>query len=454
MTRRGAAWGPTALVTLAALVAHSAGAGCAPAEERPDTRAVPEARPAAEPVRPAQRAASQVVPEAPRTLRLPGGTTVRVRAVGTRRDGRLAVPKDVRTAGWWRGGSRVGDPFGAVLVAGHVDSRTQGLGAYAELLTVRRGAEGRRRHRLPAADVPHPLPAPGAAVASGGPVVAALAPRAPATGPGHLRAAVRRGARWLPAPRRGDGVPRRAPDSAEPVMSGKKPPRPLAQPKRPVVPRPASGRPATPAVPDPPTDPPTHRTDGPRRRPPRPLAAPRGPVVPRLPGGRPASTGTVPSQRTAPRQLRVAPVPAPETRPGRTRLAARVAAVAALILGTAVALVVFVVRSLDEPVDPSTRGPARVPAAPADLAPRTTVVHARVTPSGDVVVRQWIRSASTAVRDPSVAASGHRCRGGLLTCSGARRAGLRERRPGPGPGAAGEGAGSTTRSTQAPTTCS
>ena len=56
-------------------------------------------------------------------------------------DGRLAVPEDVRTAGWWRGGSRVGDPFGAVLVAGHVDSRTQGLGPYAELLTVRRGQE-------------------------------------------------------------------------------------------------------------------------------------------------------------------------------------------------------------------------------------------------------------------------------------------------------------------------
>ena len=142
MTRRGAARGPTALVTLAALVAALvAGAGCAPADERPDTNAGPEARPAAEPVRPAQRAASQVVPEAPRTVRLPGGTTVRVRAVGTRRDGRLAVPGTSGAAGWWRGGSRVGDPFGAVLVAGHVDSRTQGLGAYAELLTVRPGQE-------------------------------------------------------------------------------------------------------------------------------------------------------------------------------------------------------------------------------------------------------------------------------------------------------------------------
>ena len=168
-------------------------AGRAPADERPDTNAGSEVRPAAEPVRPAQQAASQVVPEAPRTVRLPGGTTVRVRAVGTRRDGRLAVPRDVRAAGWWRGGSRVGDPFGAVLVAGHVDSRTQGLGAYAELLTVRRGQEVVVGTAIAAADVPHPLPAPGAAGAAGGPVVAALAPRAPATGAGHLRAAVRRG---------------------------------------------------------------------------------------------------------------------------------------------------------------------------------------------------------------------------------------------------------------------
>ncbi len=90
-------------------------------------------------VRPARRADSQVVAERPRSLRFPDGSTVRVRAVGTTRDGRLAVPRDVHTAGWWRGGSRVGDPFGAVLVAGHIDSRTQGLGPYADLLRARGG---------------------------------------------------------------------------------------------------------------------------------------------------------------------------------------------------------------------------------------------------------------------------------------------------------------------------
>ena len=94
-----------------------------------------------EAVRPARRADSQVAAEPPRLLGLPDGTTVAVRPVGTRADGRLAVPDDVHTAGWWRGGTRVGDPFGAILVAGHVDSRSQGLGPYAALLSARAGQE-------------------------------------------------------------------------------------------------------------------------------------------------------------------------------------------------------------------------------------------------------------------------------------------------------------------------
>ena len=52
----------------------------------------------------------------------------------------LDVPEDIRTAGWWRGGSRLGDPFGSTVVAAHIDSKTQGLGPYAELLSVEAGA--------------------------------------------------------------------------------------------------------------------------------------------------------------------------------------------------------------------------------------------------------------------------------------------------------------------------
>jgi hypothetical protein len=74
---------------------------------------------------------------------------VRIEAVDTTATGLLDVPDDIGVAGWWRGGSRLGDPFGSILVAAHVDSRTQGLGPFAQLLTVARGA----RVRLESADL-------------------------------------------------------------------------------------------------------------------------------------------------------------------------------------------------------------------------------------------------------------------------------------------------------------
>lgn len=88
----------------------------------------------------ARRAPSVVVAEAPLLTTLPSGQEVPVSSVGTTSAGLLAVPSDIDRAGWWRGGSRLGDPFGSTLLAGHVDSRTQGLGPFAELLTVSRGA--------------------------------------------------------------------------------------------------------------------------------------------------------------------------------------------------------------------------------------------------------------------------------------------------------------------------
>ncbi len=72
-------------------------------------------------------------------MRLPSGRAVPVRPVGTTADGTLDVPNDIDVAGWWRDGSRIGDPFGSVLVAAHVDSTDEGLGPFAELLSVRAG---------------------------------------------------------------------------------------------------------------------------------------------------------------------------------------------------------------------------------------------------------------------------------------------------------------------------
>ena len=77
--------------------------------------------------------------EAPTQVRLPSGTTVGVVAASTTPAGLLDVPDDIRTAGWWRGGARLGDPFGSTLIAAHIDSRTQGLGPYVELLRFERG---------------------------------------------------------------------------------------------------------------------------------------------------------------------------------------------------------------------------------------------------------------------------------------------------------------------------
>lgn len=86
---------------------------------------------------PARRATSVLQPEAPTSSVLPSGKRVPVDAVSTRADGQLDVPDNIRRAGWWRGGSKLGDPFGATLLAAHVDSTTQGLGPYAELLDAR-----------------------------------------------------------------------------------------------------------------------------------------------------------------------------------------------------------------------------------------------------------------------------------------------------------------------------
>ena len=89
--------------------------------------------------RPAGRV-QPVSPEEPRSVRLPSGRVVPVAAVSSTGDGRLDVPDDIRSAGWWQGGARVGDPFGSTLLAAHVDSTTQGLGPFAELLVVKPGA--------------------------------------------------------------------------------------------------------------------------------------------------------------------------------------------------------------------------------------------------------------------------------------------------------------------------
>jgi hypothetical protein len=103
-----------------------------------DSASSEPAPPRASPAARGRRAAA--APEAPVRLTLPSGVSVAVRAVSADADGLLEVPDDIDVAGWWRGGSRIGDPFGATLIAAHVDSRVQGLGPYAEVLRTEPGA--------------------------------------------------------------------------------------------------------------------------------------------------------------------------------------------------------------------------------------------------------------------------------------------------------------------------
>ena len=62
-----------------------------------------------------------------------------VDASATGADGELIIPTDINRAGWWDGSARLGDPFGSVVVAAHIDSFAQGLGRFVELLEMRPG---------------------------------------------------------------------------------------------------------------------------------------------------------------------------------------------------------------------------------------------------------------------------------------------------------------------------
>lgn len=68
---------------------------------------------------------------------------MRVLPAATGRTGVLLVPDDIGRAGWWDGSARIGDPFGSIVIAAHVDSFTQGIGKFAELLNMHQGDEVR-----------------------------------------------------------------------------------------------------------------------------------------------------------------------------------------------------------------------------------------------------------------------------------------------------------------------
>jgi len=84
---------------------------------------------------------SQTTSFVPTNLTLPSGDTAAVDPAGVGADGVLQVPDDASRAGWWTGGARAGEPFGSIVLAGHVDSRVYGIGIFSELLSVEVGNE-------------------------------------------------------------------------------------------------------------------------------------------------------------------------------------------------------------------------------------------------------------------------------------------------------------------------
>lgn len=81
----------------------------------------------------------------PTSVVLAGGAHAVVEPASTV-DGELRVPENVQHVGWWDGSAEAGDPFGHTVIAGHVDSATEGLGFFARLLQVRTGQTVTVRH--------------------------------------------------------------------------------------------------------------------------------------------------------------------------------------------------------------------------------------------------------------------------------------------------------------------
>jgi LPXTG-site transpeptidase (sortase) family protein len=114
--------------------------GCA-AQAEPGTSGGGEASPGQSSVAPARQgrpAESQRIQFIPEHLTLPGQATAAVFPAATV-DGLLRVPEDVRHVGWWDGSARAGEPLGSIVIAGHVDSATEGIGFFARLLKIKKG---------------------------------------------------------------------------------------------------------------------------------------------------------------------------------------------------------------------------------------------------------------------------------------------------------------------------
>jgi LPXTG-site transpeptidase (sortase) family protein len=92
----------------------------------------------AAPAREGRPAASQRVTFIPERLMLPGRASAAVHPAATV-DGLLVVPENVHHVGWWDGSAQAGEAFGSTVIAGHLDSATEGIGFFARLRRIKVG---------------------------------------------------------------------------------------------------------------------------------------------------------------------------------------------------------------------------------------------------------------------------------------------------------------------------
>lgn len=77
----------------------------------------------------------------PTSMRLPSGRLAPIQQATVRQDGVLDVPQDPDRVGWWTGGAQAGEPYGSIVLAGHVDSADFGVGVLAEMIDMRPGQD-------------------------------------------------------------------------------------------------------------------------------------------------------------------------------------------------------------------------------------------------------------------------------------------------------------------------
>ncbi|HET9778045.1 MAG TPA: class F sortase, partial [Propionibacteriaceae bacterium] len=98
----------------------------------------PEGHSSVAPARQGRPAASQRIQFIPEHLTLPGNANAAVHPAATV-DGVLRVPENVQHVGWWDGSALAGEVFGSTVIAGHVDSDTDGIGFFARLRRIKVG---------------------------------------------------------------------------------------------------------------------------------------------------------------------------------------------------------------------------------------------------------------------------------------------------------------------------